>query len=43
MSHELALLADNFGFNWDDIVWLAVNAVKSAFIPFDKTRRLTQD
>ena len=36
MSRELGLLADAFGFDLDDFSWFAVNAMKSAFIPFDE-------
>ena len=29
-------MVDEFGFNWSDIQWLTINAMKSAFIPFDE-------
>ncbi len=36
MSREMALLADAFGYGWDDLQWFTINAMKSAFIPFDE-------
>ena len=39
MSREFGLLADAFGYGWADLQWFTVNAMKSAFIPFDE--RLT--
>jgi adenosine deaminase len=39
MSREFALLAEAFGYGWADLQWFTVNAMKSAFIPFDQ--RLT--
>jgi adenosine deaminase len=36
MSREMALLAEAFGWGWNDLQWLTVNAMKSAFIPFDE-------
>jgi len=29
-------LVDAFGYGWDDLQWFTVNAMKSAFIPFDE-------
>ncbi|MGH3730226.1 MAG: adenosine deaminase [Micromonosporaceae bacterium] len=39
MSKEMALLVENFGYGWGELQWFTVNAMKSAFIPFDE--RLT--
>jgi adenosine deaminase len=39
MSREMALLVDVFGYGWSELQWFTVNAMKSAFIPFDE--RLT--
>lgn len=39
MSDEMAALVDTLGYTWHDLRWLTVNALKSAFIPFDE--RLT--
>ncbi|PZM88700.1 MAG: adenosine deaminase, partial [Actinobacteria bacterium] len=39
LSREMALLVEAFGFGWAELQWLTINAMKSAFIPFDE--RLT--
>ncbi|CAN5265501.1 adenosine deaminase [soil metagenome] len=36
MSSEMAALVAAFGYGWEDLQWLTVNAMKSAFIPFDE-------
>jgi adenosine deaminase len=36
MSHEMAALADAFGYRMTDLRWFTVNAMKSAFLPFDE-------
>ncbi|GAA1574380.1 adenosine deaminase [Kribbella karoonensis] len=36
MSRELALLAEAFGYDLADLRWFAINAMKSAFLPFDE-------
>jgi adenosine deaminase len=36
MTREMTLLAEAFGYTWSDLQWLTVNAMKSAFIPFDE-------
>ncbi|GAA0923160.1 adenosine deaminase [Nonomuraea longicatena] len=36
VSEEFAKLAEAFGYGWDDLQWFTVNAMKSAFIPFDE-------
>ena len=40
LSSEFELLTREFGYGWSDIEWLTVNAMKSAFIPFDERLRL---
>jgi adenosine deaminase len=35
MSREMGLLVDAFGYDWTDLRWFTINAMKSAFIPFD--------
>ena len=35
LSSELARVAATFNWGWDDLSWLAINAMKSAFYPFD--------
>ena len=34
LSGEFAALVDAFGYGWDDIQWLTINAMKSSFWPF---------
>ncbi len=36
MSREMSLLSDAFGYGLADLQWFTVNAMKSAFIPFDE-------
>ena len=36
MTREMQLLVDAFGYDWADLLWFTVNAMKSAFIPFDE-------
>jgi len=36
MTRELALLSEAFGYGLDDLRWFAINAIKSAFVPFDE-------
>lgn len=36
MSREFAHLVEAFGYSLDDMQWFTVNAMKSAFIPFDE-------
>jgi adenosine deaminase len=36
LSSELAALTEAFGYDWDDLQWLTINAMKSAFAPFDE-------
>jgi adenosine deaminase len=36
MSREMALLVQAFGYGWAELQWLTINAMKSAFIPFDE-------
>ncbi|MCL2781047.1 MAG: adenosine deaminase [Actinomycetia bacterium] len=36
MSQEMGLLAEAFGYGWADLQWFTINAMKSAFIPFDE-------
>jgi adenosine deaminase len=36
MSREMALLVDAFGWSWAELQWLTINAMKSAFIPYDE-------
>jgi adenosine deaminase len=36
LSNEMVSLVDAFGFGWRDLQWLTINAMKSAFLPFDE-------
>jgi adenosine deaminase len=36
MSREMALLVEAFGYGWSELQWFTINALKSAFIPFDE-------
>ena len=40
LSKELTNLVDAFGYGWDEIEWLTINAMKSAFWPFDERLRI---
>jgi len=43
MSREMVLLVEAFGYGWADLQWFTVNAMKSAFIPFDERLVLIND
>ena len=43
MTRELSQLRDAFGYGWDDFEWLTVNAMKSAFAPFDERLRIINE
>jgi adenosine deaminase len=43
MTRELELLVDAFGYDLDDIRWFTINAMKSAFLPFDQRLALIND
>ncbi|GAA0417561.1 adenosine deaminase 1 [Actinoplanes capillaceus] len=36
MSREMTLLTESFGWGWMELQWLTINAMKSAFIPYDE-------
>ncbi|TDC47208.1 adenosine deaminase family protein, partial [Actinomadura sp. KC345] len=40
LSREFANLVDAFGYGWDDLQWFTVNAMKSAFAPFNERLEL---
>jgi adenosine deaminase len=40
MSREMALLAEAFGWGWAELQWLTINAMKSAFIPYDERLKI---
>ncbi|RAG87422.1 adenosine deaminase [Streptacidiphilus pinicola] len=43
MSEEFQHLVDTFGYTLDDLQWFTVNAMKSAFIPFDERLAMIND
>lgn len=43
MSREMALVVEAFGWGWAELQWLTVNAMKSAFIPFDERLSLINE
>src|SRR5690348_2119032 len=43
MTNELHQLRDAFGYGWDDFEWLTVNAMKSAFAPFDERLQIINE
>ncbi|GAB3657875.1 adenosine deaminase [Actinocorallia lasiicapitis] len=40
LSEEFKKLVDAFGYDWDDLRWFTVNAMKSAFLNFDERLEL---
>jgi adenosine deaminase len=43
MTREMSLLADAFGYDMDDLRWFTINAMKSAFVPFDERLRIIDE
>jgi adenosine deaminase len=43
MSREMALLVSELGWTLDDLRWATINAMKSAFIPFDERLALIDE
>ncbi|CAG7574023.1 adenosine deaminase [Barrientosiimonas humi] len=43
MSKEMQLLVDEAGWGVDDLRWVTINAMKSAFLPFDERLALIDD
>jgi adenosine deaminase len=43
LSREMANVAESFGLGWDRLEWLTINAMKSAFLPFDERLALMTD
>ncbi|MEV4348009.1 adenosine deaminase [Actinoplanes sp. NPDC049596] len=43
MSREMALLSEAFGWGFADLQWLTINAMKSAFIPYDERLAIIND
>jgi adenosine deaminase len=43
MTGEFAALVAAFGYGWEDIEWMTINAMKSAFWPFDERLAIIND
>jgi adenosine deaminase len=43
MSREMGLLAEAFDYDMDDLRWFTINAMKSAFLPFDERLRIIDE
>jgi adenosine deaminase len=43
MAKEMALLVEAFGYGWAELQWFTINAMKSAFIPFDQRLAIIND
>jgi adenosine deaminase len=43
ISREMQLLVDELGWTTEDLRWVTVNAMKSAFLPFDERLALIED
>jgi adenosine deaminase len=42
MTSEMSALVEAFDYGWEDLRWLTVNAMKSAFLPFDERLALIE-
>jgi adenosine deaminase len=43
MTEEMAKLVAAFGYDMDDLRWFTINAMKSAFLPFDERLEIIDD
>jgi adenosine deaminase len=43
LSSEMAALVDAFGYGWDELEWMTLNAMKSSFWPFDQRLRIINE
>jgi adenosine deaminase len=43
LSSEMAELVDAFGYGWEEIEWLTLNAMKSSFWPFDQRLKIINE
>jgi len=43
MTREMSLLAQAFDYDMADLRWMTVNAMKSAFLPFDERLTLIEE
>jgi adenosine deaminase len=42
LSDEMYKLVEAFGYGWDELQWLTINAMKSSFWPFDQRLRIIE-
>ena len=43
MTDEMVALVEAFGYGLDDLRWFTINAMKSAFLPFDERLALIDE
>jgi adenosine deaminase len=43
MTSEMQAMVETFGWGWDDLEWVTINALKSAFWPFDHRLRIINE
>ncbi len=43
MTEEMAALVEAFGYDLDDLRWFTINAMKSAFLPFDERLAISEE
>jgi len=43
MTSEMEAMHEAFGWTWDDFEWVTLNAMKSAFWPFDNRLRIINE
>jgi adenosine deaminase len=43
MTDEMTALVEAFGYGWTDLRWFTINAMKSAFLPFDERLAIIDD
>jgi adenosine deaminase len=43
MTREMELLVAAFGYDWADLQWFTINAMKSAFLPFDERLKIINE
>jgi adenosine deaminase len=43
MTDEMHALVEAFGYGLDDLRWFTINAMKSAFLPFDERLAIIDD
>jgi adenosine deaminase len=43
LSSEMEALVDAFGYGWDELEWMTLNAMKSSFWPFDQRLRIINE